>query len=79
MIKELDKESIIALNVFWNRDEWYEDTEDMTFMDKTEFRKLISTLNVLYFSESEKLGTFMGKDGLPMDKKGHTFECIVKI
>lgn len=79
MITELEKGSIIAINIFGNRDEWYEETKDMTFMNEGEFRTLISDLKVLYFLESEKLGTCMGKDGLPMDKQWHIFECIVEI
>lgn len=79
IVAKLDREAIIAINIFGNRDEWYQDTEDMTFMNEVEFRNLIADLNVLHFYESEKLGTCMGKDGLPMDKKWHIFECIVKI
>lgn len=79
IVAKLDREAIIAINIFGNRDEWYQDTEDMTFMNEVEFRNLIADLNVLHFYENEKLGTCMGKDGLPMDKKWHIFECIVKI
>lgn len=79
IISELDSETIIAVNIFGNRDEWYQDTEDMTFMDEVEFKTLISGLKILHFGESERLGTCMGNDGLPMDKKWHIFECIVKI
>lgn len=79
IVAKLDREAIIVINIFGNRDEWYQDTEDMTFMNEVEFRNLIADLNVLHFYESEKLGTCMGKDGLPMDKKWHIFECIVKI
>lgn len=76
---KLDKQTIIGLNIFGDRDEWYRDTEDMTFMNKKEFTSLFSNLTVLEFSENEKLGTSMGTDGLPRGKKWHTFECIAKL
>lgn len=34
---KLKKHTIIGINIFGNRDEWYRDTDDMTFMDKEEF------------------------------------------
>lgn len=79
IITELDKGTIIAINIFGNRDEWYEKTKDMTFMNEAEFITLISDLKVLSFLESEKLGTCMGKGGIPRDKQWHIFECIVEI
>lgn len=76
---KLDKQTIIGINIFGDRDEWYRDTEDRTFMDKKEFISLFSRFTVLEFLENEKLGTSMGKDGLPISKKWHTFECIAKL
>lgn len=76
---KLDKQTIIGINIFGDRDEWYRDTEDRTYMDKKEFISLFSSFTVLEFLENEELGTSMGKDGLPISKKWHIFECIAKI
>ena len=73
-IKLQDDGSIV--NIFGDRDEWYRETEDMTFMDKEEFTSLFSDFTVLEFSEREELGTCMGKNGIPRNKKWHIFECI---
>lgn len=78
-INGLDKETIIGINIFGDRDDWYRDTDDMTFMKKEEFKFLFSNFQILYFLEKERLGTSMGKDGLPRSKKWHVFECIAKI
>ena len=61
---KLDSRAIIGVNIFGDRDEWFRDTEDMTFMNKSEFTSLFSNLNVLEFLENERLGTCMGNDGL---------------
>lgn len=76
---KLDKQTIIGINIFGDRDEWCRDTEDMTFMNKKEFASLFLDFTVLEFLENEKFGTSMGKDGLPISKKWHTFECIAKL
>lgn len=76
---KLDKQTIIGINIFGDRDDWYRDTDEMTFMNKKEFISLFSNFTVLEFSENEKLGTSMGTDGLPKSKKWHTFECIAKL
>ncbi len=75
---KLKEQTIIGINIFGDKDEWYKDTEDMTFMNKEEFTSLFSNLTVLEFSESEKLGTYMGRDGLPRSKKWHVFECVAQ-
>ena len=79
IITKLERGTIIAINIFGDRDDWYENTEDRTFMKEEEFKNLISNFEILYFKENEKLGTCMGKDGFPTDKKWHIFECIIKI
>lgn len=76
---KLDKQIIIGINIFGDRDEWYRATEDMTFMNKKEFTSFFSDFTVLEFSENEELGTCMGKNGIPRSKKWHTFECIAKL
>lgn len=76
---KLKKHTVIGINIFGNRDEWYRDTEDMTFMDKEEFTSLFVDFTILEFSEKEKLGTCMGENGIPKKKKWHTFECIAKL
>ena len=76
---KLEKHTIIGINIFGDRDEWYRDTEDMTFMDKEEFTNLFSDLIILEFLEKEHMGTCMGKDGLPKSKKWHAFECIARV
>lgn len=75
----LKKHTVIGINIFGNKDEWYRDTEDMTFMDKEEFASLFLDFTILEFLENEKLGTCMGENGIPKDKKWHTFECIAKL
>lgn len=77
--QRLKKHIIIVVNIFGNRDEWYRDTEDMTYMDKEEITSLLSNLTILEFSEIERMGTSMGKDGVPKSKKWHLFECIVEV
>ena len=58
---KLKEQTIIGINIFG---------------DKDEFTSLFSKFTVLDFSESEKLGTCMGKSGLSRSKKWHIFERI---
>lgn len=41
---KLDKHTIIGINIFGDRDEWYRDTEDRTFMDKKNLYPFFQTL-----------------------------------
>lgn len=79
IITKLDKGTIIGINIFGDRDEWYRETVDMTFMNKEEFMSLFSNLTVLEFLEIEKQGTSMGTNGQPTSKKWHIFECIARL
>ncbi|SHI61446.1 class I SAM-dependent methyltransferase [Lutispora thermophila] len=76
---KLKKHSVIGINIFGNRDEWFRETDDMTFMDKEEFASLFTGFTILEFLEKEKLGTCMGENGMTKDKKWHIFECIAKL
>jgi len=76
---KLKKHTVIGINIFGNRDEWYRDTDEMTFMDQKEFTSLFIDFTILESSENERIGTCMGENGETKKKKWHIFECIAKL